>query len=48
MVVLNLIDQPKPEEDVMAAPPPDKSWQNAPPLWQIAASQQGGTRGAQV
>lgn len=32
----------------MAAPPPDKSWQNAPALTAIAASQQGGTRGAQV
>ena len=30
------------------AVPPDNSWQNAPPLAQIAASQQGGTRGAQV
>ena len=26
----------------------DNSWQNAPPLVQIAASQQGGTRGAQI
>ena len=26
----------------------DPSWQNAPPLVQIAASQQGGTRGAQI
>lgn len=32
----------------MVTPPPDKSWQNAPPLFAIAASQQGGTRGAQV
>jgi hypothetical protein len=30
------------------AVPPDNSWQDAPPLTQIAASQQGGTRGAQV
>src|SRR5947209_14145467 len=32
----------------MVTPPPDKSWQNAPPLSAIAATQQGGTRGAQV
>ena len=30
------------------APAPDKSWYNAPRLMQIAASQQGGSRGAQV
>lgn len=32
----------------MVTPPPDTSWYNAPPLMQIAASQQGGSRGAQV
>jgi hypothetical protein len=32
----------------MAAPASDTSWQNAPPLSQIAATQQGGSRGAQV
>jgi hypothetical protein len=32
----------------MVAPPPDPSWNNAPPLLQIAATQQGGARGAQV
>jgi hypothetical protein len=26
----------------------DNSWQNAPPLVRIAASQRGGTRGAQI
>jgi hypothetical protein len=32
----------------MVTPPVDNSWMNAPPLMQIAASQQGGARGAQV
>ena len=32
----------------MVTPPPDKSWMNAPPLSAIAATQQGGPRGAQV
>jgi hypothetical protein len=32
----------------MVTPPVDNSWMNAPPLMQIAASQQGGSRGAQV
>jgi hypothetical protein len=32
----------------MVVPPPDPSWNNAPPLLQIAATQQGGSRGAQV
>ena len=32
----------------MAATVTDNSWGNAPPMFQIAASQQGGTRGAQV
>src|SRR5207249_3625964 len=30
------------------APAPDKSWYNAPRLFEIAASQQGGPRGAQL
>jgi hypothetical protein len=32
----------------MTTPITDPSWQNAPPLVRIAASQQGGTRGAQI
>jgi hypothetical protein len=32
----------------MVVRPPDQSWNNAPPLMQIAATQQGGARGAQV
>jgi hypothetical protein len=32
----------------MTTPPPDNSWNNAPPLTQITGSQQGGPRGAQV